>query len=283
MEQRLFHLASYAPPDLLLAAWEFQLDSIQEEHRHDCYEMMFVTAGCGSCTINGRVYPMIPGDFYVMTPADRHAYAIDGTLRHYNILFSPELFTPEERAVLSEFPRFSAWLTGDEGPKKYSFDAFAAGKLKELLEPLAEELRLRAPGFRAAARGWFLNFLVAVLRNLERTRPLPGSVHDTALSRVINELRRDVTRKPSIRTLAARACVSPTYLGELFHKETGMSITDYWGRVRIDRARIELEKPDRTISEIAQDLGFCDSGHFSRLFRRYTGMTPREYRRLKKP
>ena len=52
-------------------------------------------------------------------------------------------------------------------------------------------------------------------------------------------------------------------------------------KIRMDRAKIELEESDRSVSEIAELIGYNDSQYFFKLFKRETGVTPQQYRRLK--
>ncbi|MGO4183667.1 helix-turn-helix domain-containing protein, partial [Paenibacillus sp. TAF43_2] len=61
--------------------------------------------------------------------------------------------------------------------------------------------------------------------------------------------------------------------------ETGYSLTDYLVRMRIAKARIELEKTNNRISDIAINVGYSNFSHFSKLFKKTTGLTPQEYRK----
>ena len=58
----------------------------------------------------------------------------------------------------------------------------------------------------------------------------------------------------------------------------GMSPTDYVTKLRVLLARRALERSDQAVGAIALDLGFYDQSHFTRVFRRATGLTPLAYR-----
>ncbi|MGG4145537.1 helix-turn-helix domain-containing protein [Paenibacillus algorifonticola] len=73
--------------------------------------------------------------------------------------------------------------------------------------------------------------------------------------------------------------LNPAYLSRLFRRETGHSLTDYLVRMRIARAREELEKTNTKISDIAVMIGYSNFSHFSKLFKKETGLTPQEYRK----
>jgi AraC-like DNA-binding protein len=78
--------------------------------------------------------------------------------------------------------------------------------------------------------------------------------------------------------LAHAAGLSISQLQREFMRLLGMSPTDYITRVRVLLARRALERGDTAVGTIALDLGFYDQSHFTRVFRRQTGLTPLAYR-----
>lgn len=83
---------------------------------------------------------------------------------------------------------------------------------------------------------------------------------------------------PSVSYFADKVHLSPNYFGDLIKKETGKSAQEYIQFFMIERAKDMIIGSDKTMSEIAYSLGFAYPQHFSRLFKRETGMTPNEYR-----
>lgn len=79
--------------------------------------------------------------------------------------------------------------------------------------------------------------------------------------------------------LASIAFVNPAYLSRLFRKETGMVLTDYILKERMDTAAELLATTDRSISEIADSLSYGNFSYFARLFRKVHGVAPQEYRK----
>ena len=79
-------------------------------------------------------------------------------------------------------------------------------------------------------------------------------------------------------TLAAKVAMSPRNFARRFKSATGEAPLAYLHRLRIDRARRELESQRRSIEEVSRDVGYQDVAFFRQLFRRHTGVAPREYR-----
>jgi AraC family transcriptional regulator len=88
---------------------------------------------------------------------------------------------------------------------------------------------------------------------------------------------------PSLGALAAAAGVGPTCLAQAFRRAYGTSVGAYVRGLRLARARALLATGERPLSDVALACGFYDQSHFTRLFRRETGVTPAAYRREHRP
>jgi AraC-type DNA-binding domain-containing proteins len=85
---------------------------------------------------------------------------------------------------------------------------------------------------------------------------------------------------PSVADFAKELNLSAGYFGDLIKKETGQSAQEYIQAKVIDVAKERIFNVDKSISEVAYELGFKYPQHFTRLFKQKTGMTPNEYRNL---
>ena len=83
---------------------------------------------------------------------------------------------------------------------------------------------------------------------------------------------------PSIAYCAAQLNLSSNYFGDLIKKETGHSAQDYLLNKIIDMAKEKIFDHNKSVSEIAYELGFKYPQHFTRLFKQRVGNTPNEYR-----
>ncbi|WP_169512925.1 helix-turn-helix domain-containing protein [Actinopolymorpha alba] len=108
---------------------------------------------------------------------------------------------------------------------------------------------------------------------VDRRLPHPAVAH---ARRLIDEA---YTERLPLAQLARTVGMSPTYLTTLFTAEIGLSPARYQRQLRTRRAEVLLAETDRTITQIAVDLGFSSAQHFATVFREHTGLTPRAYRR----
>lgn len=85
--------------------------------------------------------------------------------------------------------------------------------------------------------------------------------------------------KITLDKLAKVVNLSPAYLSRMFHKEVGMTVTEYIVKKRIQAAENMLKYSEYTASEIASYLCFSSESHFIHLFKKYTGDTPKSYQK----
>lgn len=83
---------------------------------------------------------------------------------------------------------------------------------------------------------------------------------------------------PTVKYCASELCLSPNYFGDLIKKETGKSAQEYIQLKVTEIAKDLVLNPEKSISQIAYELGFQYPQHFTRLFKKLTGYTPNEYR-----
>lgn len=80
--------------------------------------------------------------------------------------------------------------------------------------------------------------------------------------------------------LARNVYLHPDYLSSIFREKTGMTLTDYITGERIRLAEKLLRETQKSISEIALDVGFTNTSYFIKIFKKLTGDTPKKYREL---
>ena len=98
------------------------------------------------------------------------------------------------------------------------------------------------------------------------------------VQKVITQIDLDLTADLSLKTQAKLQNVNASYLSSLFKKETGMTLTEYVNKKRIDQAIFLLNSTSMQIQTIALYCGIPDVNYFTKTFKKYIGKTPREYR-----
>lgn len=139
---------------------------------------------------------------------------------------------------------------------------------------LAGELRARDTAWDLAAEGLLLELLAALARRLRPRSSRPPRWLGSVLE-VLHESPRD---QPALSEVAARVGVHPSHLARVFREHQGETIGSYVRRLRLEWAAAQLVSTDSCIATIAAEAGFTDQSHFTRVFKRYRGVTPGRFR-----
>lgn len=118
-----------------------------------------------------------------------------------------------------------------------------------------------------------------VLEYTERVERLKLGKNPTKLlTDIANYVQKHLTEPVNIEALSKAVFVSRTHLAVKFKKETGMTLTEFVLKEKIEEGKRLLRYTDKSLSAIAAYLGFSSPSHFSNVFRKYAGCLPSEYR-----
>lgn len=101
-----------------------------------------------------------------------------------------------------------------------------------------------------------------------------------ALTRACAYMEAHLGERLSLRDIAAAACVSRSHFARMFRVSTGSSVMAYLYRLRVERAKAVLIDADVPLADLSASMGFSHHSHFTRVFRRHTGMSPSTFVRL---
>ena len=104
-------------------------------------------------------------------------------------------------------------------------------------------------------------------------------VYSQQVRRCMDYIDHHLQQPITVKGLADELELSASYVSVLFMKETGVAVSEYVRRKRIETAKALLEYTQFSCLDIAEYLCFSSDSHFSQLFRRYAGQTPTDYRK----
>ena len=124
-------------------------------------------------------------------------------------------------------------------------------------------------------RDWFLEKMTKACTSIHNRK---DNQSETVVSKARTYIQENYCRDISLDDVSRVVNVSPYYFSKLFKEEAGENFIEYLTRLRIDKARQMLSGTSQTIKEISMSVGYTDPNYFSRIFKKQTEMTPREYR-----
>jgi AraC-like DNA-binding protein len=123
--------------------------------------------------------------------------------------------------------------------------------------------------------------LLQILCEIAREPSDAGSSRGAVLAgRAEAHIINHLAERLSTHRIARALRINPDYLNRVFRKIHGMTITEYLHRRRLKDAAMMLRDSTDSIAEIASACGYATPVHFRRMFERFNGVSPREYRRL---
>lgn len=115
---------------------------------------------------------------------------------------------------------------------------------------------------------------------LPRARSFTRERSEPPWLKLIDEaLREHASETITLRKVCDDVGIHPSHVGRTFKRFRGCSMSQYIHQLRIQQARMHLLHPRKSLAEIAALLGFSDQSHFSRVFKREMGISPKQFRK----
>jgi len=230
-------------------------------HAHELSHFCFVLAGSYQEHIAGKRFDRGPAALVYYPPDVSHGEEHLTRGRHFLVEID---FKPLEKVR-----DYGAHLCDPVLVGNYSSLWLAARMYREFSE---------RDGFSTLAlESLTTELLIAASRQYTRE---PERKAPPWLASVKDFLRDNFSEPPALDELAGAAGVHPTHLTRVFRQFEHCTVGDYVREARIDYARRRMLGTKEPLVEIALAAGFADQTHFTRSFKRVTGMTPTEFRRI---
>ncbi len=248
-------------------------------HVHDSrrLEICYLARGRKAYLINEKPVVLSGGDVHVIFPGDSHSagdipeeagilYYLCLSLRKNQSSFM-NLRGPGARTLVSSLLNLA--------PRMFK----GSPRLQEHLDAAIDSLQQLSTDPLAAVRAcnYIEGFLLEVVSCAAHTR---RRAMPPRFRQLLRNIDRHLTTPPTTGEMARSVGLSLSRFKAVFSREVGIPPADYVLRRRIDLAkeRLLLDRR-RSITDVALDLSFSSSQYFSTVFKRYTGMTPSEFRK----
>lgn len=249
-------------------------------HNHDYTELAYILSGKGKYLVDGKEYDVEAGDLVICNPG----------VMHTHIVTNPKEPTIEFIAGFNDF-HFKNMAPNSIETKDGSCILKTTSELKQKLmmhcyEMIAEKESSNA-GKYIMFKSHLMQMLLLIMREIvsnddyEQTRCNFESYNKNyAVKKVINYLNENYNKKISLEQIAHNMYLSPVYISKIFKEETGESPISYLIKIRLEKAQdILVKDKNSSIKAIANQVGYDDAYHFSKLFKKYYGISPLYYRK----
>jgi AraC-like DNA-binding protein len=257
------------------------------QHWHYFAEFLFMLEGCVRVSCDEEVVLAYPGDLVILYPSAVHSldHAGSGTARFIGLKFDPGRFQNTD----SYAPSASDILQyAKENRMQIRFPAPEAEALhcREIFTDCLEETRLRRYGCDVVLRSQISRLLFGIIRQWIAAGldidQCPNHV-SCGIENVTELIDRRLTEHIRVTEIADACHMSYSGFAARFRAQYGMSCKEYMERMRMYKAEEYLLFTSLDLTEISRRTGFSDCSHFIRCFKKYRGVTPKQFRMQKLP
>lgn len=259
-------------------------------HKHDFIEIVFVISGRARHAIGEMIYEVKKGDLIIVNYGVPHAFTPidDGEepFSTYDLLFTTELFEItgigkyDFSSLANSYLFYTLFSDSAIGENSLNLIRSDSKEFASLFEKIYVEYTNRKSGFMNMLRAYLIELITLIFREIDKkTRRDITKEQREVVSKAIDYMKHNYNTKINLDNIVSDIFLSKNYFRQLFKSTTGMSVTDFIQKTRIEEACRLLLSTDRTVFDIAGDCGFTDMKFFYKIFKKITGKTPGDYRK----
>lgn len=241
---------------------------IERPHGINQHIIIYCVEGRGWVTINKQKMDISPSHFIILPAHTPHKYGAmeSDPWTIYWVHFKGDIATDVVSLITNHSQNYLPYLSFNENRIK-----------------LFEEICFHfEQGYSADTLRYvnmiFYHFLSSLLYEEKYNQAGKAPAKDV-ITLTIDRMKEKINTNMSLNDLAGLAHMSVTHFCNLFRIQTGFSPIEYFNHLKVQQACQALAFTPKPIKEIADELGFSDQYYFSRMFSRFMGMSPSEYRK----
>ncbi|MBC8152005.1 MAG: helix-turn-helix transcriptional regulator [Bacteroidetes bacterium] len=276
---------AHAPFDLTV---EDTTEWTRRPHQHNFFELVFIEEGEGFQCINQQQVPYQRHNIFLLPPLDCHSFEVTTPTRFVFLRFTNQVFTQQRGGgldckdwfqklayILINYNKLPGDVIQSPGDKRHLMHSL------QLIRDEYTKADSFSPMLIQTALVTILNLLTRHIETALLTTPANASTVNQRFLQVLNHIQHYLFDNAQLRVaaLADWAGISPTYFSEYFRSHAGESLQTYLTKSRLKVAEARLLHSANSAKEIAHELGFTDTSHLSRTFKKYYGCTIQAFRK----
>lgn len=257
---------------------------VEGSHCFNFYSVYLKDSPCGKIMYGRNYYDYQDGTLLFLAPMQivKVEDPTDGTEEGWVLMFHPDLLRGTQLGQNLKRYTYFQYDVNEALHLSHQERETVLGCFRNIAAELCHAIDSNSKDLIVSNLELFLNYCK---RFYERQFITRSQVNTDMLSRferiLDNYFRSGLLQKqgfPTVRYCAEAMNMSVNYLSDLLRKDTGMSAIEHIQQHLVEVAKEKLSTSEKSVSEIAYELGFEYPQYFSRLFKKKTGVSPNEYR-----
>lgn len=239
-------------------------ETSRSEGRPD-YQLLYVAKGTADFKIDGELMTVEEGSAVIYLPRQPQYYI-------YHLENNPEVYWLHFSGAQA-----GTYLNNLDFKSGSLFNVGMKNNYIPIFEKIIRELQLRRKQFFELSNLYALELLSLMSRNMSEGS---SNIHriNEQLQNIIELMNKNFTQKQSVTEYAKMCNISTCWFINCFKTYTGMTPQQYITDIRVAKAKELLPSSSFNISEISSIVGYDNPFYFSRIFKKNTGQSPREYK-----
>jgi len=251
-------------------------------HYHRGIEILIVHRGSGNLVLNRSMYPIESGSILFFQPFQLHRLHFDvaenAPYERTILTFEPATFEPFFRGLPSA-SRFFGHMWKDDLPSQLFRMGSDTSYIDAVLERSHRKLTDLEEEDSMEWAGLMILQIMDYLHSLHDSSPIQGSPRaERHAEKIMQWIEKHYTEPFELDELAKALHLSKHHISHLFRSETGSTITEYLIARRIRQACLLLKLEHLSVEQVGSRVGIPNFAYFCRLFKKITGLTPKQYR-----
>ncbi|WP_209136698.1 MULTISPECIES: AraC family transcriptional regulator [Niastella] len=248
------------------------------EHKNTYFELVYILEGKGVQVINKHKLPYSADKLFLIFPQDTYGFEVAERTRFFFLRFNESYLKTQSKEWLQKLEYIFHNHNHLPGCILENVED------KPLVRALSEAL-LREEQRKGAARPeviqQLLNTIITIAASNIALLQSATSYHPSQQVSVLGYVHLNIYTPEALRIekLAAYFNMSPTYMSDYFKRQTGETLQNYINAYRMHLIETRLLHTSYRLNEIANDFGLADVSHLNKLFKKYKGMSPTEFRK----
>lgn len=254
-------------------------------HWHNFFEITYILDGHARYFVNGKQYDVEKGEIILFNHIEAHGWEVLSDQMTLLVLIFGSDFIADRTSIFDYDYLLPFVERGSNFQNKIPGTLPYAGEIIHIMNEINREYIQREVGYALMIKSDILKILTILYRNCERSNSsgeLLGGKKEAMkrLEKSFQYIKKHYCEKIKLEDVASISCMSPNYFSSYFRKVTNMQFQEFLIEMRIQKAREMLRTSDEGILDIAEDCGFSNMSNFYRLFRKYTGYSPGDERKM---
>lgn len=272
----------------VLCTWGQDLKGkVRAPHRHFGIEIVYCERGEGKYYVGGQDHALLPGVILIFPANLPHFMRVNNRFERWKLCFHPKSLADNDSLINTFVPQSTAFNSTMIPPGYYQVQSEERKRFRRVFQEITAEVRANESNGQQFIQLLLAQLAILVNRNasvdFESVERNGHTVTTKSVQQMLQYIDDHFADDLTVDRLADVFHYTPGHIWRLFKDEIGLSPVEYINERRLSEAKTYLLTTDKSISAIAHEIGFRHASYFSQVFRKQSGLTPREYRAAQFP